>query len=269
MKINSADRKWLRGLDDLVNGPYNPVQTRGFNTNEITAKHFMFHMWDPVITIPERKLNYRFLAAEAYWILTGDNLVKNIEPYNKNIAQFSDDGEVFFGAYGTKIMPQIEYVVEAFRRDLHTRQAVINIWRESPPPTKDVPCTISMVFNIRQGLLHAYVTMRSSDIWLGIPYDIFNFSMVSHYILARLYEEGIVGTVGIGDLYLTAVSAHIYDYDIPKAKELLKSYNGAPAGYNKIDYVPAHLGRSTKDLLETLMNMREKDYEHMRWWKTV
>lgn len=177
-------------------------------------------MSHPVMGVQERGLGYKFMAAEAAWILSGDNRVATIAQYSKQISRFSDDGEFFFGAYGPKIRDQLPYIMQTLARDVDSRQAVINIWREQPRQTKDVPCTISLQWLIRSNQLHCFDTMRSSDAWLGWPYDVFNMSMVSIYLLAALrrHHPQTFNQVTLGNLYLTAASQHLYEEQLTQAK---------------------------------------------------
>jgi thymidylate synthase len=217
----------------------------------------------PVLRVPERKLNYQFMAAEALWILSGDNRVETIAPYNKRIADFSDDGTTFFGAYGPKIMEQIDYVVGKLVEDKDTRQAGLTIWRENPGQTKDVPCTVAIFFGIRNGTLNAHVFMRSSDVWLGIPYDVFNFSMLSHLvcgIMTQLHPN--LPTVTPGMLYLTAASSHLDETNWEAAQSCLV----APALVQAA--TPVVLFRDPQALMNTLVDLRKSvPGTDIRWWE--
>lgn len=188
------------------------VSPRGVKTLELPQHTISFDMRWPVITVPERNLHVPFLGGEAYWILSGDDTVEGIKDYNRHIGQFSDDGETFFGAYGPKVCGQFQYVVSKLMEDPQSRQAGMTIWRESPPKTKDVPCTIALFFNIRGGKLHAHVFMRSSDAWLGLPYDAFNFTMIAAAVVKELNRGRLPGVyIELGTQYLTMVSSHIYE----------------------------------------------------------
>ena len=69
-------------------------------------------------------------------------------------------------------------------------------------------------------MLHCIDTMRSSDIWLGWPYDIFNMSMLSRYLLA--YMRKIGATVPqLGNVYLTAGSQHLYEIHRQQATDII------------------------------------------------
>ena len=213
----SADVAWLRLLWDVTkHGEI--VSPRGDRTLELRSSLVVVDMTSPVVTISQRKLGYKFMCAEAAWILSGDNSVAALAPFSKKITEFSDDGVAFFGAYGPKISAQMVYLINALRSDPNTRRAVINIWRESPSATKDYPCTMSCQFMIRDGMLDAYVTMRSNDVWLGACYDVFNFSMLGAYVLLELNMPEIK----LGSLYHTAVSRHLYERNLASVEECLK-----------------------------------------------
>ena len=125
------------------------------------------------------------------------------------------------GAYGPPIIDQLPYIVKSLITDRTTRQAVLTIWRPRPYPSKDIPCTVSMQWLIRDDQLHCITNMRSNDIWLGAPYDIFTFSMVSNYLLL-LINECTTSKVSLGLLYLNAASLHLY---IQHWEEAEKAYS--------------------------------------------
>lgn len=186
------------------------VSPRGMPVREILAGHTCISMEHPVLCNPHRKLGYRFMAAEAHWILTGDNRVETIKPYSRGIEKFSNDGVRFDGAYGPKIVDQLRYVIDSLLEDNSTRQAVIDIWRPNPRGSKDIPCTLSLQFLIRGGHINTIATMRSSDIWLGWPYDVFNFTMITTYVQLELYRRAQM-PIALGDLHVRPGSLHMYE----------------------------------------------------------
>lgn len=221
MVVKNFNLTWLEVIEStLTNGIFR--SPRGIPTLETIHRTIQVDMRRPVLTVEARKLSYTFMLAEAHWILSGSDKVAEIEPYNKNIAKFSDDGVTFHGAYGPKIYGQIAGVVKKLMDDPDTRQACINIWRENPMTSKDIPCTMSIVFQIRDGKLHCSVFMRSSDIWLGLPYDVFNFSMLSHWVCALINERSFVALhITPGILSLTAASSHLYETNFTEANKVL------------------------------------------------
>jgi thymidylate synthase len=168
-----------------------------------------FDMSYPILTYAFRKISYNFMFAEAAWILTGDNRLWPLLKTAPSMRKFSDDGIYMSGAYGPKIVDQLPWVINKLIEDCDTRQAVINIWRERPGPSKDIPCTISVQFLIRHGKIHTVVTMRSSDIWLGLPYDVFTFTMLT-YLVAVEVQRRTKQPLELGTMYHTAGSRHLY-----------------------------------------------------------
>ncbi len=155
-----------------------------------------------VITSKERKLNYAFMAAEFLWMFLGQNDKKSIGYYNPHLHYFSDNGITFNGAYGPKIVEQLGWCVQKLREDPNTRQAVLTIWRERPGISKDVPCTCLFQFFNRDGRLHLVTYMRSNDVWLGFPYDLFNFTTLQNYVASALGLELGNYTHHVGSLHL-------------------------------------------------------------------
>lgn len=256
----NMNRAWCNLLREVMNDG-NEVSPRGQLTKELPQRTTVVDMRQPVLTIDARKLSYKFMAAEAFWILSGDDSVAGIAPFNKNISKFSDDGERFFGAYGPKIVSQLPYVVSKLNEDKDTRQAGLTIWRESPAPSKDIPCTVAIFFSIRRGRLNCHVFMRSSDCWLGVPYDVFNFSMLSHLVCARLYERHRVTP---GKLYLTAASAHIYDINFDGVRRCLDE----DATSANIILTPALLHTDEAELMDWLQALRfTEPGDDLRWWE--
>lgn len=268
--MNEFNTVWVRALEDVLkNGSI--VSPRGQKTKEIMQRSIEVDMRHCVLTVPERKLSYQFMAAEAYWILSGDDKVSGIAPWNKHISQFSDNGVSFFGAYGPKIIKQIPYVVKKLCEDPDTRQAGLTIWRECPPKTKDVPCTIALFFNIRNGELNCNAFMRSSDLWLGLPYDVFNFSMLSYLICAELNAASLEDTfhplVTPGALYLTAASSHLYEKNFEAAYNCIKNTQNWCDITNGTTPNLCFLDRET--LMETLAILRDsKPGSSLRWWES-
>lgn len=195
--------------DIMVNG--DDVRPRGKRTKELA--HASFALFDPganILTNAARKLSHAYAVAEWLWILTGHRDVETIAPFNKRIADFSDDGQSFYGAYGPWVTSQLPYVVKTLKADPDSRQAVMTIWRQSPPPTKDVPCTVAIQYLLRGGRLMAQTFMRSNDAWLGLPYDVFTFTRLQAFVAAAL-------GVPMGRYVHTVGSLHLYEQDWEKA----------------------------------------------------
>ena len=215
-EINSD--KWRRLLQTIMLDGY-PCIPRGQSSNEIIGMSQDFDMNYPVIRCAGRNLNTDFMIAEAAWILSGSNDIALPTKYMKTYAKYSDNNVVMSGAYGPAYHRQKQYVLDTLNEDPFSRQAVFTIWNERPAASKDIPCTVSLQFLIRGGHLHCVANMRSSDVFLGLPYDIFTFSMIAADIINSLD----FGDLELGYLTWNAGSAHIYERDFSKAMACIDS----------------------------------------------
>ena len=223
--MKDINLKYKKKLLEIYNQPDFICKPRGLKITEKLNNSWIIDMDDPIITLPERKLSYSFMFGEAAWMLEGRNDVESVSKYVDGVKRFSDDGVTFFGAYGPKIITQTSYVVDTLIKDNDSRQGVLNIWRENPRSSKDIPCTLSLQFFLREASdnlwLHTIATMRSNDAWLGTPYDTFNFSAISFYIACCLNFRGL--KCKLGSLNIQAGSRHIYENDFKKLDTIFNS----------------------------------------------
>ncbi len=240
---HNATEAWYQDLEYVYQSG-GRASPRGQPIREKLGYKSIIDMNYPVITCPIRGLGYKFMFAEAAWILSGQDDVATIAPFSKDIPNFSDDGVTFFGAYGPKIKDQMHYIANLLLSDPDSRQAVINIWRENPGPSKDIPCTISVQFIIRDGNIHVIDTMRSSDLWLGHPYDIFNFACLATFLALLLRRKDV--ELGIGQLHMTAGSKHIYSRNFDAVEDVIEHWykSGEPSRGFNLD--PANFASSSE-----------------------
>lgn len=209
--------------------------SRELEHREVMHSTICFPMERPVVICPRRNLSYPFAAAEALWILRGDDFLDGIKPWAKSMANYADidkhGNHRLWGAYGPRFVEQLPYAVNTLINDRASRQAVINLWRpevadfEGGTP-KDVPCTVALVPYIRKGSLHLSVFMRSSDAWLGIPYDWFTFTILAAKIASEVNEQymkfgGSQPIMNLGLLSFSAGSSHLYTKNLEAAQAVL------------------------------------------------
>ena len=258
-----ATNAWLNLLRKIfvLGKIYEP---RGQRTLEILGNKTTVDMEYPIVDVPARKIGKHFMMAEAAWILSGDNRVSTIKPFSSSIKDFSDDGVRFFGAYGPRVIDQLGHVVKSLVDDQNSRQAVITMWRPNPPKSKDIPCTISAQWMIRDKKLHCFMNMRSSDIWLGVPYDWFNFSCLSMGIALRLRDHDIY--VDLGPLHFNVASQHLYMRNFDAAKEILEAVKltPIPPDTSKAALKP-HLFNSYDHLVDLLWDMAKDEADYLGW----
>ena len=161
-----------------------------------------------------RKLPIRYCIGELLWYLSANNKLSAIQLYTNAWDRMSDDGETVNSNYGYVIkhqygFDQLKMCEDILSRDKNSRQAVIHI---KPPinlleaPSKDVNCTECIQFFVRENKLYMTVHMRSNDLWMGFPNDVFQFSCMQIYLAMRLNLQ-------LGTYTHTSASLHLYKRD--------------------------------------------------------
>lgn len=183
-----------------------------------------------------RDLNYRFMLAEAMWMAQGRDDVEYLARYNPNISRYSDDSIRLHGAYGPRFFKQWPQIRDNLLRT-ESRQAVAVIFDPGDlrVRTKDVPCTISWQFQLRDSGLHMTANMRSSDAWLGVPYDVFTFWHMGNCVAGEL-------RVKLQSLTMNLANSHVYAEHWQLAESLdTPTYHSLPSvrGFGHEWQIPA------------------------------
>lgn len=160
---------------------------------------------------------------EFLWYLSGSNQLSFIKNYLSKYGKFSDDGRTTYGAYGPRLFnmrggyDQVANIISLLKKKPSTRQAVIQIFdaRDLLKPHKDLPCTCTIQFMLRDSKLDVFATMRSNDVFLGFPHDVFAFTMLQEVIARSIKKD-------IGTYKHSVGSLHVYDKDLPKIGKYLK-----------------------------------------------
>lgn len=182
-----------------------------------------------------------YAAGELFWYLSGTGSGEHICAYAPSYSRFISKDGTAYGAYGPRLMPQIWDAVDLLRADPGTCRAYMPIYEArdlmaAHPEEKmpDIPCTtgISLIRNHKEQLVFS-VHMRSNDIWLGLPYDVYCWTSIGHIIAEAL-------DIPFGQYIHQATSLHVYDHlymkflestDIPEGMtELDTPFRRHPSG---------------------------------------
>jgi len=190
---------------------------RGMATCEVLGVHLQLS--DPrrrlIHLPPVRLLNPAFAVAEAMWIISGSD-ASWIFDFNKRLERYADGG-VLRGAYGPRLrrwhgVDQLDRARHQLLADPSSRRAVVQLFDpvRDLAGGSDIPCTLGYRFFLRDGRLDMHTTMRSNDLWLGFPYDVFT---------ATVIQELVAGWLGValGEYRHSVDSLHLYAEHIDQA----------------------------------------------------
>ena len=219
VKSGSTDDAWLKWYDIMTKEIKESKSRDGEVVNEVlNAVTVIENPTKNIMTNTTRKLSMRYAIGEMLWYLSANNDVKEISKYTSAWERMSDDGETVNSNYGWGIkkkygFDQYEYVKDLLMKDSQTRQAVIHIKEPRNTlenPTKDLNCTVCLQFFVREGKLYMTTYMRSNDLWMGFPYDVFQFTCLQVLLSMELGLE-------LGTYTHIAGSLHLYKRDYEKS----------------------------------------------------
>jgi thymidylate synthase len=214
----------IRDESDFISSP------RGMKIKEKLGVQFRIrNVRDRLPHIEARNFSLSYFVAETLWYMSGSNSTEWISRYAPFWKDISDDGKTANSAYGARIfklhpriadggLNQWDYVKSELKRDPDSRRAVIHIRTpdDSLHAVKDVPCTLALQFFIRESKLHLHVNMRSSDIILGIAYDVPAFTTMQEILANELNVE-------LGEYVHTSNSLHCYERDFEMLDKIARS----------------------------------------------
>jgi thymidylate synthase len=215
-------------LDDLLFKVYKQILRRGTAirpskgpAREITG--VLLKLSTPRVRLSRsesRGLLFSCLG-ELLWILAGSNRLDFIQHYIPGYDQFSDDKKTIYGAYGPRLFgespnDQVLRVIQLLKDKRDSRQAVLQLFdrTDTLEPHRDIPCTCTLQFLVRAGRLHLLTSMRSNDAWLGLPHDVFTFTMLQELVARSLGIE-------LGEYKHAIGSMHLYDEHHDRARRFL------------------------------------------------
>lgn len=180
-----------------------------------------------------RDANPFFHLMECLWMMSGRRDVAWISQFSSNIANYSDDGELFNGAYGHRWrhffgVDQLSKIIANLRTTPTCRRQVLAMWSAHDllnQKTKDVPCNTQAMFQIDpSGKLNMMITNRSNDmIWGAYGANAVHFSFLLE-VMASFID------VPVGNYTQVSMNTHVYERHFSLVQDLARIAPDVMAG---------------------------------------
>ncbi len=178
----------------------------------------------PLLTT--KKLHTRSIFHELLWFLRGDTNVKSLQAEGVTIWDewAAPDGELG-PVYGKQwrswpdgkggTIDQIAQVIAEIRTNPNSRRLVVSAWNPADIPDMALPpCHCLFQFYVVNGTLSCQLYQRSADVFLGVPFNIASYALLTHMIAQ-------VTDLRPGEFVHTLGDAHLYSNHLDQARELL------------------------------------------------
>jgi len=178
----------------------------------------------PLVTT--KKLHLRSIVHELIWFLKGDTNIAYLKENGVSIwDEWADANGDLGPVYGRqwrawptadgKVVDQISWVVDEICRNPDSRRLIVSAWNVGELPKMALmPCHTMFQFYVADGKLSCQLYQRSGDIFLGVPFNIASYALLTHMIAQ-------VTGLQSGDFVHTLGDAHLYSNHIEQAEKQL------------------------------------------------
>ena len=215
-----------------------------------------------VLSLPIRNMSRRYAAGELLCYIRGTNKKEDFEFYSKSWSKLANPDGTINSAYGHRMFHPVfdgntetrfHYALTQLLENSDTKNAIIMLRDDSdlhPAHQKDRCCTLCLCFNIRDGKLNCRTIMRSQDLWLGLPYDVFCFTRLMQIMLYNYNSACEKGKeVQLGTYTHQVLNLHLYERDWQKVQDCKLMALNTEQGYQ----FPEFTAKSERDMLSLLI----------------
>ncbi|MDY6829280.1 MAG: thymidylate synthase [Pseudomonadota bacterium] len=219
-------RQYLDLLEDILrNGTLKEDRT-GTGTRSVFGRQLRFDLGAGFPLLTTKKLHLRSIIHELLWFLSGDSNTAYLHANNVSIwDEWADSNGDLGPIYGTQwrawpkadgsTIDQLSQVLESLRRTPDSRRMVVSAWNVGALSEMALPpCHLLFQFYVADGRLSCQLYQRSCDTFLGVPFNIASYALLTHMVAQQTGLE-------VGDFVWTGGDVHLYLNHIDQARQQL------------------------------------------------
>jgi len=216
-------RAYLELLRDVLEHGVVKADRTGTGTRSVFGWQMRFDLAQGFPLVTTKKLHLKSIVHELIWFLRGDTNIAYLKAHGVRIWDEWADGNGDLGpVYGEQwrawrtadgsVVDQIAWVVDEIRRNPDSRRLIVSAWNVGELPKMALlPCHTMFQFYVADGKLSCQLYQRSGDIFLGVPFNIASYALLTHMVAQ-------VCGLGVGDFVHTLGDAHLYNNHVEQAQ---------------------------------------------------
>ena len=198
----------------------------GTGTRSLFGERLRYDLSASFPLVTTKKVHFRSVAYELLWFLRGDGNVRWLQEHGVSIWDewAAEDGSLG-PVYGVQwrswptpdggTVDQLSGVLDTLRRDPDSRRMVVSAWNVAALPEMALaPCHALFQFHVAGGRLSCQVYQRSADLFLGVPFNIASYALLTRMVAQQVGLEP-------GDLIWVGGDCHVYDNHVTQVREQL------------------------------------------------
>lgn len=211
--------------DVLENGVAKDDRT-GTGTRSVFGRQVRFDLAQGFPLVTTKRLHLKSIVHELLWFLRGDTNIAYLRQHGVTIwDEWADAGGELGPVYGRQWrawptpdgghIDQIRRVINEIRRNPHSRRLLVSAWNVADLDAMALqPCHALFQFYVADGRLSCQLYQRSADIFLGVPFNIASYALLTHMVAQ-------VTGLQAGEFVHTFGDLHLYSNHVEQAREQL------------------------------------------------
>jgi thymidylate synthase len=208
-------KAYLEFLKHVMENGQDKNDRTGTGTRSVFGYQMRFDLSEGFPLVTTKKLHLRSIIHELLWFLKGETNIAYLRQNKVSIwDEWADNDGNLGPVYGKqwrswqardgRTIDQIAWLVEEIKRNPDSRRLIVSAWNVGDLPEMALmPCHALFQFYVADGKLSCQLYQRSADIFLGVPFNIASYALLTHMIAQ-------VCDLQVGDFVHTFGDAHVY-----------------------------------------------------------
>lgn len=216
-------RQYHQLLEYVLKNGINKTDRTGVGTLSTFGYQMRFPLEEGFPLVTTKKIHIKSIVYELLWFLRGDTNIQFLQDHGVSIWNEWADAEGNLGpVYGKQwrswqatdghVIDQISEVIQMIKTHPDSRRLIVNAWNVGELNQMALPpCHLLFQFYVAENKLSCQLYQRSADIFLGVPFNIASYSLLTHLIAEQC-------SLGVGDFIWTGGDCHLYLNHLEQAK---------------------------------------------------
>jgi thymidylate synthase len=212
--------------DVMANGAHKSDRT-GTGTRSVFGRQLRFDLTRGFPLITTKRVHFKSIAYELLWFLRGDSNVTWLREHGVTIwDEWADPAGELGPVYGVQWrswptpsgghIDQISAVIDTLKTNPDSRRMIVSAWNVAELDEMALmPCHALFQFYVADGRLSCQLYQRSADLFLGVPFNIASYALLTHMVAQQTGLE-------VGDFVWSGGDCHIYDNHVEQVTEQLR-----------------------------------------------
>lgn len=221
-------KAYLDLMQDVVDNGFNKGDRTGVGTRSVFGRQLRFNLQDGFPLVTTKKVHLRSIIYELLWFLNGstdNNWLKErkVSIWNEWALEDGDLGPIYGKQWRSwqcpdgRVVDQISEVIEQIKTKPNSRRLIVSAWNPAELPDESIgpqdnvregrmalaPCHCLFQFYVADGKLSCQLYQRSADLFLGVPFNIASYALLTHIIAQQC-------DLDVGEFVHTFGDCHLY-----------------------------------------------------------